>query len=173
MTEYEPGTVAVATVRGVPNVRVMRQEGESHHRWTLPGPIGEESYLKLIEYDHDVTDIRPLIVLDLPADRANLIGALMDCAVNPNLQVGVGTDLDELADMLVTQIEAQTKPPKPVEPNGLGAVVEDATGRTWVRYLRPGTSAPWVWAEAPKNVERLSVWSAIDAVKVLSEGVAE
>lgn len=65
---------------------------------------------------------------------------------------------------------APITPPKPEEPLGLGAVVEDAKGKRWVRgrdsnchwYPETGfdrTVGPW----AP--------WAEIAAVKVLSPGV--
>jgi hypothetical protein len=63
------------------------------------------------------------------------------------------------------QIEAQTKPPKPAEPTGLGAVVEDAAGQQWVRITNPNQT-PWMRGGSfPRQ------WRHIDAVKVLSEGV--
>ena len=76
-------------------------------------------------------------------------------------------------EQVTTALHAFANPTPPIfEPSGLGAVVLDSQGRIWVRYLRPGTSAPWVWSEAPSDIESRSVWSAIPAVEVLSEGVA-
>lgn len=56
--EWKPGTVAVATVRGMTNVRVMRLEPsptDTRHHWVdLDGTIPDDSR---------VTDVRPLVVL--------------------------------------------------------------------------------------------------------------
>lgn len=67
--------------------------------------------------------------------------------------------------------------PKPDEPTGLGAVVEDAEGVKWVRLGRPGddpTADDWRRAGWTSGDESERVWhfyADIDAVKVLSEGV--
>jgi hypothetical protein len=58
---------------------------------------------------------------------------------------------------------ADLKPPKPEEPTGLGAVVQDAGGRKWtnthrIRAWYHSDLGPYVYAD-------------IDAVRVLSEGV--
>jgi hypothetical protein len=54
-------------------------------------------------------------------------------------------------------------PPKPEEPTGLGAVVEDARGQVWVRT---NLLVPWV-----SSGETRVSWDALSAVKVLSPGV--
>lgn len=63
MAEYEPGMVAVATVRGVPNVRVMRTDDTLTTRpwWVSVAPVGVG-----YRWHHDdvVRDIRPLTLLD-------------------------------------------------------------------------------------------------------------
>ena len=90
------------------------------------------------------------------------IGALRDAAEN-NGSLILGTIAD--------QIEAQTKPPKPAEPTGLGAVVEDAEGKRWTR-VEPAANAtsrnPWYPADCDEQPEE---YADIDAVRVLSEGV--
>lgn len=61
---------------------------------------------------------------------------------------------------------ANPTPPKPDEPLGLGAVVEDAEGARWTRV--GGTKNSWYRAHGH--------WSAYDditATRVLSEGVTE
>lgn len=63
---------------------------------------------------------------------------------------------------------ASPQPPKPDEPTGLGAVVEDSAGELWV-HVGPGDSFH-VWA--PENGNRVATsYEAIDAVRVLSEGI--
>lgn len=55
--------------------------------------------------------------------------------------------------------------PKPVEPEGLGAVVEDAEGRRWVRFR----INPEPWRRGDAGIYR--AWSLIHATRVLSSGV--
>jgi hypothetical protein len=57
-------------------------------------------------------------------------------------------------------------PPKPPEPQGLGAVVEDAEGRRWVRV---NALIPWPYEKGDTRVS----WTAVAPapVRVLSEGV--
>lgn len=60
--------------------------------------------------------------------------------------------------------------PKPDEPKGLGAVVEDASGMLWV-LAEPGERAPWRWLGLEGSGWR--DWVDIDAVEVLFPGVEE
>jgi hypothetical protein len=57
--------------------------------------------------------------------------------------------------------------PKPEEPTGLGAVVEDANADLWVHSCQGGR-AQWMRRNNPSAWRE---WSEIDAVRVLSEGV--
>lgn len=63
---------------------------------------------------------------------------------------------------------ADPKPPRPEEPTGLGAVVEDSHGDKWV-WMANGSSGPH-WTRVGVPVTRAK-YDAIDAVRVLSEGV--
>lgn len=65
---------------------------------------------------------------------------------------------------------ADPPPVKPEEPTGLGAVVEDSAGDLWVRDKTTTTIAHWKRARGQMGGKRLP-WSAIDAVRVLSEGI--
>lgn len=58
--------------------------------------------------------------------------------------------------------------PKPDEPQGLGAVVEDAEKRRWVRASIPA-GAVFQWTEALSGAVRY--YADIEVVRVLSEGV--
>lgn len=57
--------------------------------------------------------------------------------------------------------------PKPEEPTDVGAVVEDKDGKRWVRWYCD--SAPWLGYHV--TVEPRRCWDAINAVRVLSDGV--
>ena len=154
MSTYEPGTVAVATVRGVPNVRLMSVgaggewlSGENAAGWHEHGR-------------RDVTDVRPLVVLDITDPRRVI--ADLTAAIEATGNGTVSRNLRVLRD----QIEAQTKPPKPAEPTGLGAVVEDAKGNRWVRAF----SLRLAWTDTLFEEDNRE-YADIDAVRVLSEGV--
>lgn len=156
-TTFEPGTVAVATVRGVPNVRVMAGYGtaEPRLRWVTTDDRLVDAEDEGWWFSYQVTDVSPLVVLDLSGGRdlRYTVADLRDAAKRTR-----NTRLAEIAD----QIEGQTRPPKPAEPTGLGAVVEDADGERWVRrhsgsFLNPGNF--------PRD------YADINAVRVLSPGV--
>ncbi len=77
----------------------------------------------------------------------------------------VATDMQAALRSLVT-------PPKPDEPQGLGAVVEDAAGDRWVhvcdcRGLNGMPNKDW----QRRGEVRQSVYSDISAVRILSDGV--
>lgn len=147
-TEYKPGTVAIATVRGVEGVRVMR----SRAGWMLdrrvdggyPGTYSDYAALA------DVTDVRPLVVLDLDGhDRDRAVQCIQFVK-----KAHAGTDHGDLVSLIADQIEAQTKPQRIPEP-GEGGVVEASCVHNdhrlrWVRvrenwHAIPGVSSPDDW----------------------------
>jgi len=148
--EYEAGTVAM--IRLVDATTERRALRIGNIGWHLRPSNCDEFVL-----DREVADVRPLVVLDVE-DRAGLLATLHDSlgfmyAGQPNAR--------RLQD-LIDQISAQIKPPKPAEPTGLGAVVEDASGKRFVRY-----DGDWPWLDGTANLQ----WQHINAVRVLSEGV--
>lgn len=156
VSAWAPGSVAVATVRGVPDVRVFKLAGgDWAHASVTFADDDLAGIFNDISGDDLVTDVRPLVVLDLDGwDVGQLIEALSApiCAT-------IGSRF--VAD----QIEAQTRPPKPPEPQGLGAVVEDSDGQLWVRAGDDGGPNPWC-----EGID-WEPWDRIRAVRVLSEGV--
>ena len=125
MTTYEPGTVAVATVRGVEGVRVMRDAGGG---WWSPRLIGG-GWKHLNE---NVTDIRPLAVID-PEDReqverlADALRGVEWCEI----------DRDSTDALQVALCEYAAPTPERIPEPGIWGVVEarsEAYLRTeWVR----------------------------------------
>lgn len=111
----------------------------------------------------DSTDARPVVVID-PKDRK---------AARRLLEVfgRQFTDWTPELDSNVTRLQdalhiiANPTPPKPDEPTGLGAVVEDAEGNDWHR-TREGR---WIAVDGLRS--RACGWDYIAAVRVLSEGV--
>lgn len=105
---------------------------------------------------------RPVVTID-PEDREQverLWDAIMDVAVIGDMQDA----LREFAD---------PKPPRPDEPTGLGAVVEDTDGVLWVRAGDDhGGVLDDNWRQTGgEHVGNWSEWERIAAVRVLSEGV--
>lgn len=91
---------------------------------------------------------------------------------------GGGHPAEAIADQMQAALRefANPKPPKPDEPTGLGAVVEDADGVLWVRTdHRISTSHrnPWIRQDATGTGSDKRHWLGVDAVRVLSEGVSE
>lgn len=111
--------------------------------------------------------------------------------MTPELEIVVG-DWEELVNLMrhygrttnsallplvANQIEAQLPKPKPAEPKGLGAVVKDRKGRSWLRVVGPGFDRPWArvgvnphYGFAAQDGTETS-YADIDVVEVLSEGV--
>lgn len=70
----------------------------------------------------------------------------------------------EFAATLASTLETLLPDSKPAEPTGLGAVVIDAMGRTWVRRHPAGEA--WV-----NGYQRWAEYADLDVVKVLHRGV--
>lgn len=79
------------------------------------------------------------------------------------------TGLNMVFQGLIEQIEAQIPPPKPDEPTGLGAVVEDEDGLRWSLLPPTVNGKRWACWDEPR-IDR--DYADIAAVRVLSEGVA-
>ena len=159
MTDYKPGTVAM--VRHVssdePPVLAFRDGDKGAVGWSLVDYRASAIWLS----EDVVTDVRPLVVLDLADwNAAKLCADLRDCGV-------IG------GDWLADQIEAQTRT-KPDEPTGRYAVVEDSESVEWMRREPDG-----MWFEQvtsrPNSLSipsfRVRHYADIDAVRILSDGV--
>ena len=79
------------------------------------------------------------------------------------------TITDAQINALQAALRSLVTPPKPDEPQGLGAVVEDAEGRRWVR-VNETLRAVWRPVDASTS-NSFRNYPDIAAVKVLSEGV--
>ena len=146
--EWKPGDAAVLACGE--ETCPMRE-----HRGLL-GKSGRWYLLELGEWwdEHGSEPLRPLVVID-PEDRERVL----------RLALAVGRDEETVTKALRSLIE----PPKPEEPTGLGAVVEDADGLRWVH--RGGDYfTPWVLTNR-SGIGGSKGWEEIAAVRVLSEGV--
>lgn len=117
------------------------------------------------EYTFHGGSPRPLVVID-PEDREQVerLGTLLE---------GPEADLATILREFVSPA-----PPKPEEPTGLGAVVEDAEGHKYLRAYEIGIM-PWVrllrseinGAHVNRNDRGNHRYASLNVTRVLSEGV--
>lgn len=176
MTHYEPGTTFLARV----------------DRWPLATEWPDDTSMVRLRvepdgsiYAHDSDPaaplaippqcrrhIHPLVVLDL--DNQEIVGGSITAA--DDLLTAAAYDRGEPSPaerhtliVVAEQIAKQTRPPKPPEPTGLGAVVKDRDGQRWLRLCSRETVG-MVWGKPGTSIASLR-YDDIDAVEVLSEGV--
>jgi len=170
---WKPGDVVTATVNGRPNVRVIAgwskydpqlRWAELSTRWA-DGDDDEAWFMPSQVVDH-----RPLVVID-PEDREQverLTSLVFEGARKRPYEGGAVEAMQAALRSLVAD-------PKPEEPVGLGAVVEDADGRRYVRVCvgdHGGDSVAICW-RGQGFVVGQTRWEDIPAVRVLSEGWSE
>lgn len=150
--EWKPGDVAALSI-GDQEVRGIVNHDDT---WRIFG----HSFYKGIAVDNDILiqAARPLVVID--PENGHQVGALLDVMRECGW---TGLDPDALDDMQRVLREF-ADPPKPEEPKGLGAVIEDENGVLWTRAMKD--DLPWIEAEG-----EWSNYTGINVVRVLSEGV--
>lgn len=129
--------------------------------------------------DVTVTRIAHRLAVIDPEDRAQ-VDRLLDAFLRhptdmdpERYRSGYPEAYDRYADAMRAALReyADPRPPKPDEPTGLGAVVEDAGGRRWVRASTLTTVRHWRGCDDHSQGRRR--YAEIDAVRVLSEGVPD
>lgn len=155
MSDWKPGDVAMVGADEL--VVFFRNNREGDATWFING----------YGYQYPASNVsvtaRPLVVID-PEDRE----AARVLALGYNTAPGSsGTDKMQAA----LREFANPKPPKPDEPMGLGAVVEDEDGKRWVRADEVTPDDFIVWHCTKNSGLDWRDWSAIAAVRVLSKGV--
>lgn len=122
LEDVKPGTIALATVRRVENIRVARIDYHTTPPWMSLDAHPEG---KIWHGERHVSNIRPLVIIDFsvggPYLAQNVIAAIRHACTVPQ------TAMNKIAQ----QIEEQTDPPKPPEPN-LSHVI-DTDGNEWAR----------------------------------------
>ena len=101
------------------------------------------------------------LTISEPQPQYGIVQLNAECGASREL---ISCDVNR-ADFLAAVSEVlnvDITPRKPTEPAGLGAVVEDASGKRFVRY-----DGDWPWLDGTANLQ----WQHINAVRVLSEGV--
>lgn len=165
MTTWKPGQLAMLTLRtGVekPAVRV-EPAGEEGWVWHL---LGEEFPGVA---DSAVTRARPLVVMD-PEDREQverLAQAYHECDhIAPWSELHNVTRV-AITDALVFALRSLIAPPKPEEPTGKWAVIEDGGGRCLIRSAWASSDRPWNVLGTGDYLD----YADINVVRVLSQGV--
>lgn len=153
--EFKPGDVAM--VRHSKSGREMLMLRGYKDKWFEP--TGSFS-------DVHVKGVRPVIVIDPEALDLELIERALVRWANWTSLV----DEERAIRVLLDAIFPAVTPPKPDEPTGVGAVVEDAEGNRFVRYIGSDFELPWRMVTT-QSISAES-WATISAVRVLSEGVA-
>ena len=151
--EWKPGDVALLTTHCCGNLVATKNRGAS---WHAAGGID-------LEVTCQIADARPLVVIDPedPKEMDRFLGLLR----RGNFSVhSCGTSARDYLAAALREF-ANPTPPKPEEPTGLGAVVEDGQGLKWVRLGQD--LADWY----SDDLVAWRQWGDISAVRVLSEGV--
>jgi hypothetical protein len=121
----------------------------------------------------------PVVIDPEDAEQVERLAEALDVAfrkVDPEGWANANEGTDEEGEAIVRAALrefARPTPPKPEEPTGLGAVVEDAEGEVWVRLPDPpdadwNLDKPW---RGGAGFGTRRHWQIVDAVRVLSEGV--
>lgn len=157
--EWKPGDVAIADGPGKRLPITFFKNEDS----------GELMFNNGAGYQHKVRHLagnaRPLVVID-PEDREQVERLYRTYAsIEPNGQMR-GSDFMQAA----LREFANPKPPKPEEPQGQGAVVEDEDGARWLRRIEGGRN-PWMFYDKAAKSTTARDWPEITAVRVLSPGV--
>ena len=162
--EWKPGDVALVTDAKGRTGRAMK----GARGWDFT-PSG--SSLNAYSGEAEPIEAHPLIVID---PRTMTWDGRIPSAQEFTAwaeAIGAGefeTGILRIADALRELPDPILPNPKPDEPQGLGAVVEDADGVRWVRYsIHDGYSWMRQTREDPAYVQ----YDDIAAVRVLSEGV--
>jgi len=155
MSDWQPGDVCIATVRGVKGVRVFRRTDH----WVTGIRVGAEC----VHHNTYVTNIRRLIVLDLDAvplshDTPDVVSGLRD----PKSM--------STAKSIAKEIEAQTKPPRIPEPGQWGVVGARYTtyndGDVFYEWVKVG---PHNWMS--KSFPTVTTWDDLVDPVLVREGV--
>lgn len=168
MSDWKPGTVAKATVRGVPDVTVFCTTNSltGGTEWALDRRIKrceDDGYGSGFAKSREVTDVRPLVVLD-PENPSLRYFLSRWCGIPPRERATAETTVGA-AWYIADQIEAQTRPPRIPEPGLWGVVRAHNVGhridRDWVRY-------PEGWRDAN---DWLAEWDDLIDPVLVREGI--
>jgi len=153
--EWKPGDVGLSVEWGYRGIYVGSCDIAEHGRG------GRACWHNESGFADPATDKRRTLVVIDPEDVVQVARFIDACAFPPQSW--------QARDVRAALREfANPTPPKPEEPTGLGAVVEDTTGGLWVRLNHEAaTSDPW---KPYGSRSHRCAWEKVPAVRVLSEG---
>ena len=166
--EWKPGDVAMVTLLGGTDreyIAEFRQHGGRAQWFGSWNGFGAEV----------VQSARPLVVID-PEDSAavDALAKAWDSLDGETFALGESPMTVRAYRMQAALREfANPTPPKPDEPTGLGAVVEDAEGELWIRLVSAddGPDDDWCRVGSLPSDGKWTFYADIAAVRVLSEGI--
>lgn len=164
--EWKPGDVAMMTWPGNCDGEFAVIRGDGHWQMTdwLDGNKRDDDEFLTDSWLAKLTPtIRPLVVID-PEDTEAIKELVQRCNF-----YRPGEFITPMVDALQKGLRelANPQPPRPEEPMGLGAVVEDGSG-LWVRTEHHAAG----WCPSGSNSGPYRCWQDMtNDVRVLSEGV--
>lgn len=154
MRNWQPGDVAVATRHDGTTSRAIRQNDGT---WRAADSC----------INNPPHNFRPLVVIDAE-DREQVERLAKAMHESGGMTCTTSRTRRQMEDALQAALRSFITPPRPEEPTGLGAVVEDE-GDTWVRVDRD--EACWFVADKAGPAR---CWAEFTAqVRVISEGWSE
>jgi hypothetical protein len=163
MSDYKPGTVAVATVRGTEEARSVKCDDGL---WVTVETIDGCRW----HSEADLTDIRPLVVLDFGYWTPECPGLVAEWIAK---KARGDRDCTSAALMVAQEIEEQTAPPKPPripEPGLWGVVSAHVNGKHGPQATYKWAHAPWGW-EAIGSTQATRKWEDLIDPVLVREGV--
>lgn len=164
MSDWKPGDVAMVTDGNVEWVGMVRPRHEAGA--ALLEIVYAKGGFDIVDDLAEGYTIRPLVVIDPDdAEQVERLRVALDGRSFSAWACGANTVI-----AAALREFASPTPPKPEEPTGLGAVVEDDKGKRYVRYAMHDLAA---WrAEYPAEESRpYRYFHDLNIVRVLSEGV--
>lgn len=157
--DWKPGDVAMVEGEGSAWIGIVRVSASAGRPLEFAYGNGGFDYVNGVASGFTA---RPLVVID-PEDREQ-VERLAEAfwanwsGCDGSRSIGLQAALREFAN---------PKPPRPDEPLGLGAVVEDEGGKRWVRTRADHHAPAWLEPLGPSRHH----YTEIAVVRVLSEGI--
>lgn len=169
--EWKPGDVALVTEYDPPLLAMVGyREGSKLLMFKYAdGGFDVAGRIDIVDGEELEIAARPLVVID-PEDREQ-IKRLADIGtrIADPRRTGLASDHAIRSLQAALREFANPKPAKPDEPQGLGAVVEDADGTVWLSN-RFDSTITWRTPWFSSDLDEWRDWSAIEVARILNDG---